>query len=186
MSKRQTDNSFIQNKINLRLNHLPSKDNITVLDVFSGDGYIWDAVKSRHKGAIEVLRIDKLKDKKGLYLKGDNVKYLKIIDLSLFDVIDMDAYGVPYKCLEIVLDRHIGNPFNCILFVTFIQTMYGGLPKSLLLKLGYSAEMFSKIPTLFYMNGLEKLKNWLSLYGVKEIVHRSKHNKHYIYFELKK
>jgi len=41
-----------------------------------------------------------------------------------------------------------------------------------------------KIPTLFYKNGLEKMKLFLAQNGVREIKIRSFNNKYYIFFKL--
>ena len=49
MSKAKTDNSMFWDKVLLRLNHLPEKNNINVLDCFSGNGEIWDQIKKMTK-----------------------------------------------------------------------------------------------------------------------------------------
>lgn len=134
MSNRQTDNSFFIDKVNLRLRHLPGKQSIRVLDAYGGDGRIWNKIKTMTDKKIEVLRIDHKDTSRGVYLKGDNVKYLKSLDLVKYDVIDLDAYGVPYTQLEAVFDCLSGKIYNheIICYVTFIQTMLGSLPRKLL------------------------------------------------------
>lgn len=171
-----TDNSFFFDKVMLRVNHLPNKKEIKVLDMFSGDGKIWNKIKQLCPDKqIEVLPIEKEK-RSGVYLRGDNLKFLNSLNLSNFDVIDMDAYGVPYTQLESVL----GRIKKTTLFITFIQTLYGCLPTKMLNKLGYTSKMIKRCPTIFYRNGFDKFKYYLRKKGIKKIIHRTAANKHYI------
>ena len=105
MNNRQTktNNSYLAEKINLRLRHLPNKKSIEVLDCFAGKSVIWNRIKSKSNYNINVIGIDKIKY--GNNLNGDNVKYLKGMDLKRFDLIDLDAYGIPFKQLEIIFKK---------------------------------------------------------------------------------
>ena len=176
MNKVQTDNDkrYIKLKIKLRLDNLPDKQAINVFDCFSGNGTLWDGVKKRTNKDINVLRIDTKNDRAGLYLKGDNLKFMNI-DLSLFDIIDLDSYGIPYKQLKIVLSKG----YKGIIHVTAIQSMMGTLPRRLLHELGYTPEMVSKIPTLFNRDGYNKIKQWLASDGIKIILGLSNGRKNY-------
>lgn len=100
----QTDNSCLEEKIILRLNSLEkiAKDTVNVLECFGGDGVIWGEVKQRTTKKINTLRIDLKEDKKGIYLKGNNLKYLASLDLKTFDIVDLDAYGSPFQQLQII------------------------------------------------------------------------------------
>jgi len=93
MNRRQikTDNSYLNTKINLRMNHLPDKKSIKVLDCFAGRSRIWEKIKRKSFKNINVVGIDRISY--GSTLKGDNVKYLKGMDLDKYDIIDLDAYG---------------------------------------------------------------------------------------------
>lgn len=189
MSYRQTDNSFFISKVNLRLRYLPNKQYIRVLDAFGGDGGIWNKIKTLTDKKIEILRIDRKGTSKGIYLRGENVKYLKSLDLTKYDVIDLDAYGTPYEQLEIIFKSLSANKTNyeIVCFVTFIQAVFGALPRKLLYRLGYSKQMVEKIPNaLFCANGFEKLKRYLYLRGVRRIYSMSSNRKHYLCFKLKK
>lgn len=75
MESVKTENSYFEEKVLLRLRFLPEgQDPVRVLDCFSADGKLWEAIKARTQQRIQVLRIEKLPDKKGIYLKGDNLK----------------------------------------------------------------------------------------------------------------
>jgi len=165
MSSLKTDNSFLKHKIKLRYDFLPDKKNINVLDCFHGSGKIWNAVKILSDKNINIVSLDVLKNSNST-IKCDNLKILKShIDLNQFDIIDLDTYGIPFKQLEVLFDRK----YTGIIFVTFIQTMYGMLPINFLKKIGISKSMLKKCPSLFCKNSLEKMCLYLCSYNIKYI-----------------
>jgi hypothetical protein len=170
----KTDNSFLREKVELRIRYLPKKDKIKVLDCFAGKGVIWSIIKSKVKDVdIQVVGID-LKEY-GTNLKGNNVKYLLGMDLSKFDVIDLDAYGIPYEQLEVLFKKD----YHGTIFITFIQTLYGGLPYGMLEQIGFTRSMIEKCPTLFFKNGFEKFLEYLAKNGISDIIYIDKGNKKY-------
>ena len=175
----QIDNSYLSDKVALRCGHLPDKDKIFVLDCFAGKETIWKGVRKLTGKNIVTLPIDK-RDDVGFHLPGDNRSYLDTIDLERFDVIDLDAWGVPFDQMEILFNRG----YKGAVFVTFIQSVYGCLPYGLLEVIGYGRDMIGKIPTLFYRKGWDHLKQYLAKKGVSRISHRTHAQKHYLYFEL--
>ena len=94
MNSVQTDNSFLETKVKLRIDNLPAGE-CRVLDCYTGTGKIWRTIKQKTKKKIIVLGLE-LKNQGGVYLQGDNRKFLGSMDLRKFNVIDLDAYGVPY------------------------------------------------------------------------------------------
>jgi hypothetical protein len=174
----QTNNSYLADKVALRANHLPP-DPVRVLDCFGGSGLIWTAVQKKTGRRIAVLPIDII-DYGGFYLPGDNRSYLDSIDLSRFNVIDLDAYGIPYEQLASVF----GRGFQGVVFVTFIQSVMGCINHGLLRDVGFTNAMIEKAPATLYRRGWEHFQNWLALKGVREIWHRSKHGKHYLAFQM--
>lgn len=182
----KTDSSHFEIKVRLREDNLPAGP-CCVLDLFGGTGRIWDTIKQRNpKRDIRVLRIDKKGDRGGVYLVGDNRKYMESLDPGRFNVIDMDAYGIPHKQLAWLFERKHGHPKT--IFVTFIQTVYGRLPDEFLEALGYTREMIKKCPSLFYRHGFQKLKQYLANNGIKSIRHYSDYTwrKHYLCFVISK
>lgn len=172
-----TDNSLLAHKVKIRLLH--TSDDTRILECFSGHGMTWHFVK--RIGGFKALKIDKIdiRDIPGV-LKGDNRKWLTSIDLSHYDCIDLDAYGIPFDQLEILTKRgYTGG-----VFVTFIQSSMGALPLKLLLTDGVTNEMRRKSPTIFNRFGWDIFKNYLAKNGVTEIHHFSEHRKHYCYFRL--
>lgn len=164
MNRVQTDNSHLEEKIKLRLDNLPPGDPLKVLDLFSGNGLLWEEIQKRTGRNILVLRTEKKPGKTGIYLIGDNRKFE--FYFSTFDVVDVDAYGIPFDQMEKIF-RWPTRPRA--FFVTWIQSGMGQLPHKLLEALGYSREMVKKIPSLFNRNGQEKLFQYLALRGVKKV-----------------
>jgi hypothetical protein len=174
----QTNNSYIADKVALRAGHLPA-GNVRVLDCFGGEGKIWTAVKKLTGRKITALPIDiKEYDDAPFHLPGDNRAYLETLDLTKFNVIDLDAYGVPFDQLEQVFN----SKYTGVIFVTFIQSIMRILPFGLLQAVGFSEEMIKKCPTLFGKSGWKYFIEYLSLHGVNEIWHRTHARKHYIGF----
>ena len=169
----KTDNSFFEAKVKIRLDNLPSKKSVRVLDCFAGEGLIWSEIQKRcPKKSYSVLAIDEKRQTRGLHLVGDNLKFLASMDLSTFDVIDLDAYGIPAQQLRIVLG-HALRP-RCVIQGTFIQSQWGGsLPNDFLSELGYSKAMVGKIPSIFYRDSQDKLFRWLAVKGVRRVKYYS-------------
>ena len=181
MNNRKTDNSYINEKVKLRLDNLPDKKYIKVLDCYSGDGRIWNNIKTKTDKKIDVMSID-TKSKNRVYIKTDNRKVLISINLDSFDIIDLDAYGVPFDQVEILFNKL----YKGIVFITFIQSGFGMLPKRLLYSLGFTKTMINKIPTLFNKNGFDKFCEYLSNKGIKKIQYYQTEDKRksYIYFRI--
>ena len=183
MSDKQTDNSFLKDKIILREEVINSiQDEIYLLDCYAGKGKIWSLIISRNpKRKINYIGIEKEKNKnKNLsVMEGDNIKYLQKLDLPLFNFIDLDAYGIPFEQIDIIMN----SKFIGYICVTYIHTGMGRLPDNMLLKLGYSKEMIGKCPTLFSRNHKDKIKKILGIYGITSINLIEKGKKLYFYFK---
>ena len=174
----KTDNSYLKEKVELRIQSLPEKENIFVLDCYSGKGIIWKEVKKQTGLNITVVSIEKEAGKNKTALQGSNLKYLNVLDLSKFDIIDLDAYGIPYNQLKIIFQRK----YKGIVHVTAIQSGMGQLPKGLIKEIGYTEQMMSKINSIFNRQGIEKLKNYLYLNGINQINGHFINRKNYFYF----
>ncbi len=178
MSKLQTENSHFEAKVQLRINHLPDGETLRVLDAFSADGKIWDEIKRRTGRRILVLRIEAKADKAGIYLKGDNTKYMARMDLKKYDIIDLDAFRIPYEQLQIIFRQD----YTGIVFATMIQSMMGQLPQDMLKSIGYTKSMVKKCPSLFNRYGWKRITQYLASHNVKTIHRVSFERKNYICF----
>lgn len=176
---KKKDNDFLRDKLALRVNHLPCCD-VSVLDCYSGKGVIWRGVKKITGRKIKTLPIDIRDDLTTFHLDGKNEEFLAMIDLKKFNVIDLDAYGIPYIQLKILFDRK----YSGIVFVTFIQSIYGNMPNGILKDVGFTKDQIEKCPTLFGKRGWDFFLEWLAACGVKKINHRSHNRKHYLCFTI--
>ena len=160
-----TDNSNFEKKVLLRLDALQQidKDEINVLDCFAGYGLLWQEVKRRSDKTIKIVSIEKEKGKNPTALQGDNLKYLPTLDLSKFDIIDIDAYGVPTKQIEIITLRQ----WHGILIITEIESMMGNMPKELLFSVGIE-DLYKENKAVFCSYFPQFLDNYLFQKGIKE------------------
>lgn len=183
-TSKKTDNSYTDIKISLRLEtvNMIDKQEINVLEAYAGSGVIWSGVLRQTSKKINIIPIEVKDGKKGFYLKGNNEKFMPLFDFSHFDIIDLDAYGVPFNQLEVVFDKKFKGFVHC----TYIQSGMGRLPNGLLQKIGYSKDMIKKIPTLFCKEGMVKMERYLQSYGIENITGYFIGRKNYFYFSLDK
>lgn len=175
----KTNNSHLEMKVNLRLNNLPEKDNLCVLDAYAGKGLIWNTVKKRTAKKIKVLQVDKV-DHLNVDIATDNLKVLSGINLSRFDIIDLDAYGCPFAQLQILFNHN----YKGKVFVTYIQTHHGALPHGILKQSGFSKEMISKCTTLFNKNPMQVMEQYLANNGIFSYSIKYVDRKHYMCFDV--
>ena len=64
MSRVLTDHSYFEEKVRIRLDGLPVKNPVKVLDMFSGNGLIWSEIEKRTGREILILRIDRQRGKR--------------------------------------------------------------------------------------------------------------------------
>lgn len=183
MAKQHTDNDSkgFSYKVSLRLDSIADGTKFSVLDTFHGHGMVWGEVAKNFPGRLNVTGIDTRSDKTEVFMKGDNEKYLLGMDVNTFDIIDVDAYGSPFKILEILFKQN----YTGIVHATFIQSLMGGLNHDLLIKLGYTVEMIKKCPTLFSKNGFDKFCEYLALNGVDQVNYLDIGRKFYFWFKRK-
>lgn len=161
----QVDNDGLEEKIRLRVMHLPDADYLRVLDAYSGRGVLWSEIKRRTGRDLSVTRCDKKPGLPGLYVRGDNMKTLSAMDVKRFDVIDLDAYGSPVEQIAFVLDRG----FAGIVFATICGHGLAPTPKVLTVGLGIPDEWYGVFSTKF-SNGRANYKyhlQWLGSRGVR-------------------
>ena len=178
---KKTDNHYLKEKINVRIEVIGFIEAPVILECFAGRGILYKNIRKQINKNIKLTSIELEKNKyPKAHLTGDSFKYLKSIDLSNYNIIDLDAYGIPIKYIDYLVDKK----YKGYVIVTAIQSGMGKLPNLLLNKLGYSQNMIKKIPTLFNSNGLGKLRNYLYLVGVKQITGYFINQKNYFYFKL--
>jgi hypothetical protein len=183
----KTDNSHFWGKVRLREEMIKELTEINVLDLYSGYGTIWNTIKERNKDKkINVTAVEKVKGKNPDAIEADALKLIPIMDLSKYDVIDIDVYGNPYKPLKAVV-KNGSFKDGVIIFLTDIRVGYGAVPTELLLSIGFTEKQIKKVPTLFYKFEPLAIFNYLYELGVKKVLtFKPTYNKIYIGFKLER
>lgn len=145
MNKAQTDNSYLLKKLKLRISHLPDKNDVSVLDCFAGKSVIWKKIEDLTGKKVEYTGIEKERGKNYKCICGDNLKVLSSLELNKFDVIDIDAYGVPAKQIKMISEQG----YKGIIFFTAIVVCLGNQPNDILLASGLSIKAIRKCRTIF-------------------------------------
>jgi len=158
----RTDNSLLQTKVRLRIDHMPSGA-VNVLDCYGGYGVVWSEVR-KCTGRADITRTGIDREPRPGCLRGDNRKWLLGMDLSRYNVIDLDAYGIPFDQLRILFERG----YRGIVFYTFIQVGFRQVPFGLCDACGITQAMCAACPTLFGQLGWELWLQFLAANRVDE------------------
>ena len=182
----KTDNSKLEEKLIIRrevINKI-DKPEIKVIELYAGKSVMWSILRDEYKGRVKIdlLSIEKERGKNPRALQGDNLKFIDGIDLNRFDIVDVDAYGIPSKQLMAIHRQH----YKGWIIVTAIQSMFGALPKEVLLANGINREMMKKVSAVFVTKGLDYIKNFMYSLGSRYIRGFFEERKYYFYtrFEM--
>lgn len=147
-------------KVALRLNVLPEPDGrpARVLDAYAGDHDIWDTADEVRPG-LEVLHIEQKPTRK-TDLSGNNLRYLASMDLSRFDLIDLDAWGQPAAQVSAIVDRG----YQGVITWTCITSNMGVPTGEILVADGIDPEWLSVSRKIFDASSLER--RWLNFLAV--------------------
>jgi len=132
------DNSaeFIEFKEHLRSEVLARVSPSRVLDVYAGRGEMWSAVWHRAGRYLGVDRRMWRSDEPHNRLVMDNMRALEVLDLSAFNIFDIDAYGEPWSRARLISGRRKWAPGEqgAMLFTdgTSLKIRFGQMPKSAL------------------------------------------------------
>ena len=139
-----TENSHLRTKVRLRLELIDKigKDKIHVLDAFAGQGLVWKEIqRQRPELQVTTVGIEKRKYVNPNVIMGDNRKAMKGMDLTVFDIIDLDAFGCPWEQLTIAAQR---APYVPVV-LTHISVTLGPVPKGLLKAAGLPSAWYESM-----------------------------------------
>lgn len=179
---KKTDNHYLADKVALRCKYSPWLDDrpLRVLDVCGGHGVVWRCVMAETGRKIARHAIDKRTDLSEMHWHGDNLAVIQSVDVSDYDVVDIDAYGTPAEHLMLLSQRQ----FQGVVFVTMIQEIAGRMPSAVMSAIGLPMAAQTLAPSLIARRGWEYYCEFLSTIGVRSLVHRSKGRKHYAAMRL--
>lgn len=165
-----TENSHLSTKVRVRSAALAriGKQKVNVLDAFAGEGIVWNRMKREHPELdITVLGIEKRKYLNPATIMGDNRKVMRGLDLTQFDLIDLDAFGCPWEQLTICAEQ---APLVPVVATHIIVTL-GPVPKPLLKAAGIPEEWADrrKVPhALFNRWRWDWWENYCAQLGYRE------------------
>lgn len=176
----KTDNKSIANKIFIRKEAIKNLKIVKVLDLFAGRNVLWNNIKTDKYFGIDIA-IDK-----GKNLNADTRKVFDSINLSEFNVIDCDSYGIAFDLYKKLLTR---DDIKCgtIIFYTAITNEFTKIQNEAKKEFNFK-HFYNKAPSLFNRRAIEFFYEFLSNYGIKEVNYygiRDHFDKHYGCFIIK-
>jgi len=164
----KTDNTNIADKVHLRNYFLPDKEVVNVLDAFTSDGLIWRALEKMNPDkSFRIARLDRERGKKGFYVRGENLRFLKSTDLGVYDVIDFDHYGIPFHQLEILFEYEFTSRVEVFVTIGIIGLCL--LHKKMLELIGYPKSMIETSRYVCSIGSEKKIFAYLNLRGVEVV-----------------
>lgn len=175
----KTDNKSIANKIFIRKEAVKNLKHIKVLDLFAGRNVLWSNIKTDKYFGIDI------KQNKGKNLNADTRRVFDSIDLSNFNVIDCDSYGIAFDLYKKILT----NPNlkkGTIIIYTLITNEFTKIQNEAKKEFNFK-HFYDKAPSLFNARAIEFFYEMLANYGIQEVNYysiRDKFDKHYGYFMI--
>jgi hypothetical protein len=174
----KTDNYKINYKIYLREKAVEGLKELRVLDVFAGNNLLWNKFDKAKYYGIEIIK------GKGKNLNANNLKVLPSLDLSQYNIIDLDSYGIPAHQIE-ALYNNLTLKKGTICIYTCISNGLSGVNKNLINHFGLS-RICKKCKTLINKKNKELFYAFLFDKGVKQVfdytVKSNSYDKTYGYF----
>lgn len=173
----KTDNASVANKVYLRETATKHLSSLRVLDLYAGQNVLWDHFDKEKYFSVEIQK------NKGKNLTADCKRIIGSLDLSKFNVIDCDSYGVPFDVI-LKLFQNESLQKGTVIIYTAITNKMSGLNKECIKIFGLSV-MYKKCITLVAGKALELFYAMLERNGIKEVNYYSTNInfiKHYGYF----
>lgn len=176
-----TDNACLANKIELRRQATAPLEIIRILDLYAGNNTLWsDFNKEKYYG----VDIEK---NKGKNLTADNKRIIENLNLSEFNVIDCDSYGIPFDVMVKLFSNKTLQSGTVIIY-TAITNRLSGLNSGCLKMYGVR-KMYKKCHNLIVAKALDMFYGMLYNYGIRKVSFfeiKENFTKHYGYFIYQK
>jgi hypothetical protein len=150
---------------------------LRVLDLFAGNNVLWCNFEKERYYGVELL------PDKGANLNADARQALKSLDLTAFNVIDCDSYGISFEICRKLMESDQVQSGTVILY-TAITNVFTQLPNECLDMLGVRG-MYKIAPSLFNANAIGYFYDMLANLGVQDVQYYEVidgYTKHYGYF----
>lgn len=157
----KTDNANVSHKVQLRKEATQNLKSLKVLDLVAGNNVLWSNFDCEKYYGVEKVK------GKGKNLYADNERVIASLDLSKFNVIDCDSYGVPFNQLAKIFENKTLSHGTVIIY-TCIGNALSALPNEAKEFLGLT-EMYKKSKTLLNAKSGDLFYEWLYLHGVENV-----------------
>ena len=157
----KTDNANISHKVYLRKQATKDLKELRVLDCYAGENRIWKNFDCKKDYGIEKVK------GKGTNLNADNQRVLASLDLSEFNVIDFDSYGVPAAVICLMFQNQTLQKGTVVLY-TCIGNSMSALPKELIMRFNLS-KLYKKCKVLFNKKSHDLFYSMLFDFGVDRV-----------------
>jgi len=175
--KTSTDNASVGNKVFLRRKATEHLGELRVLDLYAGNNVLWRNIETERYYGVELL------PDKGANLNADARQALASLDLSAFNVIDCDTYGIPFEvCHSLLNDPSVAS--GTVIIYTAICNIFTRVPNACLEMFGLR-ELYNAAPSLFNRNALYFFYEMLARLGVRQLHYyqvNGSYQKRYGYF----
>ncbi len=151
-----------------------------VLDLFAGRNVLWSNIKHDNYFGIDV------EAGKGKNLAADTRSVIGNLDLSPYNVIDCDSYGISFDIFKQLLTRPDVKSGTVVIY-TAITNEFTTMQNAGRNALGFE-NFYDKAPSLFNARAIEFFYEFLAENGVDEVnfyAIRDNFDKHYGYFVIK-
>ena len=179
-TSKQTDNTFVDIKVRLRKEATANIKELRVLDCFAGENNMWRGFDTARYYGIEMVK------GKGKNLHLNNLNAIKSLDLSGFNVIDLDAYGIPFMQVSEAAKNPTFNG-DALFFYTATADNMSNLPARAVRELGLRG-IYKENKTMLNRQGLALFYEFLKMHGVDKAHYYEKtkgsRNIHYGFFKI--
>lgn len=173
----KTDNASVSSKVYLRKEATKHLSELRVLDLFAGENVLWS-----HFDKAKYYGVEKVKGK-GRNLNCENMRVIASLDLSRFNVIDVDSYGIPFNQICALFANRTLRKGTVIIY-TAITNKMSQLNKDAIRMFGLE-KIYKKCKTLLNGRALEYFYGMLYENGIREVTEYEKKSsfiKKYGYF----
>lgn len=157
----KTDNHNIYHKVELRKEATKDLDELKVLDLFAGENKLWGHFDCQKYYGVEIEK------DKGKNLNANNVRVIKSLDLSEFNVIDCDSYGIPVKQIQEIYNNATLKKGTIIIY-TCIGNAMSALNKQIITEFHLEG-IYKKCKVLLNKKSEELFYGYLYNRGVRSV-----------------
>ena len=169
---KERDSQSVSHKVYLRRMATEGIRRVSVLDLFAGNGEVWMKLEPDSYQGVEIK-----KDKNPNAIIGDNRKVIPRLDLSQYNVIDCDSYGVPATQIKLLYENGTLQSDTVIVY-TCISNKVSTVPKTLQEYAGFQGDMYAKAQTLFNGWSIELFFDYLASLGVRRVFEYEENPEH--------